>query len=93
MAECNKEFQSAVTVEKLLTSRMYGHEIRKILPSALELVRQLEDFFDGHPTDRRLGLNRAVLRLQRHLAIDHQHLHNDHHLPDGVPHPEHTESR
>ena len=34
-----------------------------------------------------------AVRVQRHLAARHQHRHDDRHVPDGVPHPEHAEPR
>ena len=43
--------------------------------------------FDCH-----LGCNRANFRLQRYLATCRQHGHDNRHIPDGVPYPEHSES-
>ena len=36
---------------------------------------------------------RTAVRLQRHVAARDQHRHDDHHVPDGVPDPEHPEPR
>ena len=42
-----------------------------------------------HP---RLGHHRPAVWIQRHLAVGDQHRHDDRHLPDGLPDPEHAES-
>ena len=40
-----------------------------------------------------MGRQRPDLRFFRHLATGHQHRHDDRHLPDGLPDPEHPEPR
>ncbi len=44
-------------------------------------------------SNRHLGGDRPDLPLFGHVAADHQHRHDDHHLPDGVPDPEQPEPR
>jgi hypothetical protein len=47
----------------------------------------------GDPRHSSVGRQWACLRLFRHLAIDHQHGDDDHHVPHGVPDPEHSKPR
>jgi hypothetical protein len=45
------------------------------------------------PRHSSVGRQWACLRLFRHLAIDHQHGDDDHHVPDDVLDPEHSKPR
>lgn len=38
------------------------------------------------------GIYRPDIQVQRHLAISHQHRHDDRHIPDGFFDSEHSES-
>jgi hypothetical protein len=79
--------------------------VAEVFCASDEIAFRVHALRQGHVTGRRaaLGVHRGVrlivvwlisgpyFELQRHLAAGDQHLHHHHHLPDGVPHPEHAE--
>jgi hypothetical protein len=71
--------------------RVRHHEVLKILPITFSLGWEFENLWYRCRIDYRVGFYWALFSLQGHLAADHQHVDNDHYVPNGIPDPKHAE--